>query len=360
MLNMRICQIMLARGFGGAERYFVDLSHELARRGHEVLAVCHPAGMVRARLKPMSGLEIATRRPLGPWDPILPRRLRALIADYRPAVVQAHLARAVHLAGKALANKQAPLLAKTHNYVNLKYYRGVDIFLPTTRDQAAYLAREGVAADCIHVIPNFSALPVTTVPVDRPPAVVAMGRFVPKKGFAVLFAALAELRRRGAALPPVLLAGDGPLRGELQRAARDLRVDDVVQFAGWQQDPALFLDRGSVFVLPSLDEPFGIAVLEAMARGLSVVATMTQGPREVLDADSAWLVPPGDSNALADALAESLSQPQVARARAAHAAARFASLYSAEVVVPQLLSIYASASAKHAGRTQPGEHDGHG
>jgi len=357
---MRICQVMLARGFGGAERYFVDLSHELARRGHEVLAVCHPAGMARASLKPVPGLEIATLRPLGPWDPILPRRLRVLIADYRPAVVQAHLARAVHLAGKALANKQAPLLAKTHNYVNLKYYRGVDIFLPTTRDQAAYLARAGVAADRMQVIPNFSALPVAKVPADRPAAIVAMGRFVPKKGFAVLFAACAELRRRGVTLPPLLLAGDGALRGELQRAARDLGVDDIVQFAGWQQDPAAFLDRGTVFVLPSLDEPFGIAVLEAMARGLAVVATLTQGPREVLDADSAWLVPPNDSNALADALAESLSQPQVARTRAVHAAARFASLYSADVVVPQLLSIYASVSAKQSGRAQPGEHNGHG
>ena len=274
-----------------------------------------------------------------------------MIAEFRPAVVQAHLARATRLAGKALADTQVPLLSKTHNYVNLKYYRDVDVFLPTTRDQSAYLARQGITPDRIHVIPNFSTLPTATPPADRPPAIVAMGRLVEKKGFSMLLAACAELRRRGVALPPVLLAGDGPLRGELQRAAGQLGVDDVAQFVGWQKDPAAFLDRGTLFVLPSLDEPFGIVVLEAMARGLPVVATLTQGPREMLDSDSAWLVPPGDFNALAEALREALAKPRVARARAARASERFQSLYAADVVVPQLLAIYkvVSASARHSG-----------
>ncbi len=342
---MRICQVMLARGFGGAERYFVDLSSELARRGHDVLAICHSAGMARARFTPLPGLGIATLRTFGAWDPIAPHRLRAMIEDYRPVVIQTHLARATHLTGRALANKQAPLLAKTHNYVKLKYYRGVDVFLPTTRDQAAYLVGQGVAPERMHVIPNFSPLPAATPPADRPAAIVSMGRFVTKKGFAVLFAACAELRRRGIALPPLLLAGDGPLRGELERTAHRLGMDDVIRFVGWQDDPAAFLDRGTLFVLPSLDEPFGIAVLEAMARGLPVVATLTQGPREVLDPASAWLVPPGDSNALADALADALSHPQLAREHAARATARFASTYAADVVVPQLVSVYETAAA---------------
>lgn len=340
---MRICQVMLAEGFGGAERYFVDLSMELARRGHDVLAVCHPAGMARDRLAPTPGLEVAPLRTLSPWDPLAPRRLRKLIAAYRPELVQSHLARATRIAGKAMAGMGLPLVAKTHNYVDLKYYREVTLFLPTTRDQAAYLVQSGVVQERMRVIPNFSALPAVDAPSERPPAVLAMGRFVVKKGYAQLLSAYARLKARGMALPPLLLAGDGPLRADLENNAREQGLSDLVQFVGWQKDAARFLARGTLFVLPSLDEPFGIAVLEAMARGVPVIATSTAGPREILDGDTALLVPPGDIAALADALAVALDGAGVARERAARALARFKSVYTADVVVPQLLAAYTAA-----------------
>ncbi|MBI1731889.1 MAG: glycosyltransferase [Gammaproteobacteria bacterium] len=337
---MRICQAMLARGFGGAERYFVDLSRELARRGHQVLAITHPSGMAVSALRGTAGLELATARSLGTWDPVVVRRLRRLLLEFRPAVVQAHLARAAHHTGKAVAGMHLPVVSKTHNYVNVRYYRHVDLFIPATHDQADYLAGQGIARPRMRVIPNFSVLPAAMPPPDRPDTILAMGRFVRKKGFQILLAALGELRRRGVTLPAVLLAGEGPLRRELQRLARRHGVEESVRWAGWQDDAAAFMDRGTLFVLPSLDEPFGIVLLEAMARGVPIVATLTQGPREILDPGSALLVPPDDSNALADAIAQSLSHPAAARDRAAHASRVYQSRYSAEAVVPQLESLY--------------------
>ena len=289
----------------------------------------------------MAGLEIAAVSSLGAWDPFVVRRLRSVIEDYQPDVAQAHLARAAHLVGKALKRSRLPLLTMTHNYVDPKYYRRVNMFLPATQDQAAYLRNNGIAEARMRIIPNFSTLPAATLSPDRPAAIVTMGRFVHKKGFQVLLAALGDLRRRGLALPPVLLGGDGPLRQELERTARQQGVEDVVRFVGWQTDPATFLDRGTLFVLPSLDEPFGIVVLEAMARGLPIIATATQGPREILDAASAILVPPGDSAALAQALTQCLSQPAAARDRARCASEYFRSRYAADIVVPQLLAVYA-------------------
>ncbi len=345
---MRVCQVMLAKGFGGAERYFVDLSLELARRGHNVLAVCHPRGMARERLGQMAGLEIATISSLGTWDPFVVNPLRSAIERFQPDVVQAHLARAAHLVGKALKHSRLPLLTMTHNYVGLKYYRRVDMFLPATQDQATYLRNNGIDPENMRIIPNFSALTLTTPPADRPTAIVSLGRFVEKKGFQVLLAALGNLRRRGVVLPPVLLGGDGPLRQELERTVRQQGIEDVVRFEGWQTEPAAFLDRGTLFILPSLHEPFGIVVLEAMARGLPIIATTTQGPREVLDATCAMLVPPGDSEALAQALMQCLAQPEAARDRARRAAEYFRSRYAAESVVPQLLAVYAELSSKSA------------
>jgi len=339
-VSMRICHVMLAKGFGGAERYFVDLSQELARRGHHVLAICHPSGMARERLGRMAGLEIATVRSLGNWDPFTAGRLRALIEAFRPAVVQAHLARAAFHTGTALRDTQVPLLSMTHNYVNIKYYARVNKFLPATRDQAAYLRQCGITAERMQVVPNFSVLPAMTPPPDRPAALIALGRMVQKKGFHILLAALADLRRRDVPLPPVLIGGDGPLRKKLEQASLREGLGGVVRFAGWLTDPVAFLDQGTLFVLPSLDEPFGIVVLEAMARGLPIVATSTQGPREILDAASAILVPPGDSAALAEALMLVLAHPATARTRAACATDYFVSRYSADAVVPQLLAVY--------------------
>jgi len=331
---------MLAKGFGGAERYFVDLTMQLARRGHDVLAVCHPAGLAREHLQPTAGLEIATARSWGTWDPLVAGRLRAIFDAFRPAVVHVHLARAAHHAGAALRESPLPLLAKTHNYVNLKYYRRVNKFLPTTQDQAAYLRSRGIPAGRVQVVPNFCVLPALTPPSDRPAAIVALGRMVRKKGFHVLLEALAELHRRGIGLPPVLIGGDGPLRSQLEQVSLREGLGDVVRFVGWQFDPAVFMDQGTVFVLPSLDEPFGIVVLEAMARGLPIVATLTQGPREILDDASALLVPPGDSAALAVAIMQALTQPASAMARAACASEYYVSRYSADVVVPQLVAAY--------------------
>lgn len=339
-MSMRICHVMLAKGFGGAERYFVDLSQELARRGHDVLAICHPSGVARERLGRMGGLEIATVRSLGIWDPFAARRLRVLIEAFRPDVVQVHLARAAHHAGSALRDTPVPLLSMTHNYVNIKYYGRVNKFLPATQDQAAYLRQCGVTAGRMQVVPNFSVLPALTPPPDRPPAIVTLGRMVQKKGFHILLAALADLRRRDVPLPPVLIGGDGPLRHKLEQAAVRGGLGDSVRFVGWLTDPVAFLDQGTLFVLPSLDEPFGIVVLEAMARGLPIVATSTQGPREILDTASAILVPPGDSAALAGALLQVLAQPETARTRAACATGYFVSRYSADAVVPQLLAVY--------------------
>jgi glycosyltransferase involved in cell wall biosynthesis len=348
---MRVCQVMLARGFGGAERYFVELSRELAARGHRVLAICHPRGMAARALGSASGLDVAPARSLGNWDPLAVHRLRKLFTEFRPAVVQAHLARATHHAGRALAGTSLPLVSKTHNYVDVRYYRNVTCFLPPTRDQAGHLIKHGIPAERLRIIPNFSALQTAVPPPDRAAAIVAMGRFVRKKGFHVLLAALGKLRRRGVGLPPVLLGGDGPLRDELRRVAQREAIADCVRFCGWQDDAGTFMDRGTLFVLPSLDEPFGIVVLEAMARGVPIIATRTQGPAEVLDDDTALLVPAGDSGAMADAILQSLSQPEAARDRAARASRRFLLRYSAGAVVPQIEALYEELtnSVQHAG-----------
>jgi glycosyltransferase involved in cell wall biosynthesis len=338
---MRISQVMLSRGFGGAERFFVDLCRALAAAGHAVQALCHPGFVGLERLRCQPNITIVPIRCFGWWDPVAQARVRSALRTFQPAVVQAHLSRGAYLAGRAAAALDLPVCVKLHNYVKMKYYGRIDCFIPTTRDQAAFLRSRGIHEDRIRLIPNFSRLsPVGKPrPMHRPPVLLSYGRFVHKKGFVVLLQALAQLHARGVEFQ-LQLGGDGPDRSTIERAIRRYGLGDRVRLPGWLHDVQSALEEADIFVLPSLDEPFGIAILEAMARGVPIVATRSQGPREILTDETAWLSEPGDVEALAAALGSAIEAPDLCREKAAAAQALFRQTYSEQAVVPQYLALY--------------------
>lgn len=339
---MKVAQIMLAKGFGGAERSFVDLCAELAARGHEVLAICEARGAALPLLRDIAGVDIVTLRVWGAWDPLAARAIARALRAHRSSVVQCHLARAAHLGGKAARALGLPTLAKTHNYVDLKYYRAIDRLVPTTRSQESYLRAQGIAAERLTRIPNFSRI-ARRLPqlhtAGEASRVLAVGRLVEKKGFDVLLAALA-LVTPGRHRIELTIAGDGPLRAALEARARTLPAHVTVHFAGWRHDVAALYAQSDLFVLPSRDEPFGIVVLEAMAAGVPIIATRTQGPLEILDAESAVLVDIDDVQALTAALNACLNDPDDAQRRAIHAGFVYENTYSAGAVVPVYEALY--------------------
>jgi glycosyltransferase involved in cell wall biosynthesis len=335
---LHITQIMLARGFGGAERSFVDLCAALTERGHRVQALCHDQFVARGQLEAIPGLNIAAVAVRGAFDWLAVRRLRRAIESFEPQIVQAHLARGALLAGRACGG--LPLLVKTHNYVKLKYYRRVDHFVTTTEDQARYLRERGIDAGRVTVIPNFSRLAaVEPAAFAAPVRFISYGRLVHKKGFDVLLRAAGKLRDSGHRFH-LTIGGAGPEAEALSRLCRDLQLERCVELAGWVDDVGACLDEGDVFVLPSRDEPFGIAVLEAMARGKPIVATRSRGPLEILDEGTAELVAIDDADALAKAMAGFVARPERARQLARAALERYRARYCAEVVVPRYEGVY--------------------
>jgi glycosyltransferase involved in cell wall biosynthesis len=139
-----------------------------------------------------------------------------------------------------------------------------------------------------------------------------MGRFVEKKGFAGFIAALARLHSGGVAFRAVL-AGDGPERATLQRLATQQGLNDRLSFPGWVHDKMAFFAGIDVFCLPSLHEPFGIVLLEALAQAQPIVATDSEGPAEILrDGIEGIVVPRNDADRLAGALWALLDDPVLA------------------------------------------------
>jgi glycosyltransferase involved in cell wall biosynthesis len=140
-----------------------------------------------------------------------------------------------------------------------------------------------------------------------------ISRLAPTKGNAVLIHAIAQLRDNGTDVE-VTIIGDGERRSDLERLAKKLRVDDRVSFLG-----SMAADRvrehyaeADVFCLPSFAEGVPVVLMEAMAMELPVIATRVMGVVELVEhGGSGFLVPPGRSDALADALLTLAGDPQM-------------------------------------------------
>lgn len=178
---------------------------------------------------------------------------------------------------------------------------------------------EDYGARDVTVIPNgIAPLPAPGKPVERPegrPVVLFAGRLRTRKATAVLLEALPLLRREH---PEAVLvvAGDGEQRSALERRVRELGLHEAVRFVGARPRSEMpgWYAAADLFCLPSLYEGFPLAILEAMAAGLPVVATAVAGvPEAVVDGVTGRVVPPEDAASLARALSELAADPEAAR-----------------------------------------------
>lgn len=340
---MRIAQVMLSDGWGGAERLFVELCSGLAEKGHEVLVVCKPGFTHGLPLKQMTNISYECIPALFNWDYFSVLLLQRAIREFKPDLIHAHLSRGSWMAGLAGKAVLIPVVSTTHNRIKQKYIANVDFFTTITDELGSYLSRLVIASTRIKKIPNFSLVhPVNTIS-DRcndPLVFVAIGRFVQKKGFDVLLKAFKDYADTSHVPARLRLAGDGPLRDELRALATQLGIVDLVEFTGWVDDIVSFYDSGDVFVLPSRDEPFGIVLLEAMARGKAVIATNIGGPRDFLTEETAFLVHPEDIHGLSHAMREAATQPELRVSKSVNALYLFRTKYTKEAVLPEFVAFY--------------------
>lgn len=170
---------------------------------------------------------------------------------------------------------------------------------------------------------------------------LSMGRLAPQKGFEYLLEAVSKLGGANRKLRLVAIAGDGPLREQLEARVKNLGIGDTVRLLGFRDDIATLLAAADLVALPSLWEGLSIALLEAMAASKPIITTTIFSNLEVLgDSQAALLVPPADPQALANAISlccrdESLRQRL---ARAAHSV--FQASYKEDVMLAGYHEIY--------------------
>jgi glycosyltransferase involved in cell wall biosynthesis len=140
------------------------------------------------------------------------------------------------------------------------------------------------------------------------PVLLSVGRLEENKGFQLLAKALCGLTGLNWRW---VLVGRGPFRGRLEQIVKEGGIEDRVLFAGRVEDPALhaWYEAATLFVHPTLYEGSSLVTLEAMAHRRAVVGTRAGGlPDKIQDGVTGWLIEPGDSQALARAVGEGLSE----------------------------------------------------
>jgi glycosyltransferase involved in cell wall biosynthesis len=174
------------------------------------------------------------------------------------------------------------------------------------------------------------------------PVIGTVGRLEDRKGHEQLLLALRTMSTRAnGRRPQGLIVGDGPLRDPLRARARELGIADDVQFTGTVTDVRPHLAAMDVFVLPSWAEGMSNALMEAMAAGRPVVATAVGGNSEVVaDGRTGVLVPPGDPDAIAEAVSSLLGEPAQASELGAAARTFVTDRFGARARVAELERLY--------------------
>lgn len=193
-------------------------------------------------------------------------------------------------------------------------------------------------------LPRLSDSPARGADAGRDVVLFVAARLDPIKNLDVLLRAMVGLRADlGVRL---VIAGDGPDRARLERLSIELGVEKAVAFLGFRRDIDELTRAADIFVLPSKSEGMSLAILEAMAVGLPVVATAVGGTPEVVeDGVTGLLVPAGDPVALGTALRTLITHPDRRRRLGSAGRDRVADRFSLERTTRRYLRLYEAIGA---------------
>jgi len=324
---LKILHVDPERNWGGGEAQVFGLLSYLAAKGHRNDLLTHPEGQLFAEVASLNvgRFPMVVRNDL---DLRTVPGLRRRIDDGKYDIVHLHTKRAHALylwlsrgrpRPKYIVTRRMDYPERNNWYTRCLYNRRVDGVVAISQNILDRLVDAGVERRKIRLIHSgidpsrFVTPDMTDETCHDVVTVGCLAVLEERKGIEFLLEAAGHLQSQGVRLK-WLIGGNGTLRETLANKVRALGLGDSVTFLGFIARPEEFLRGIDIFVMPSLFEGLGVAVLEAMAAGKPVVASRVGGLAEsVLEGQTGLLVAPRDGRALADAVAKLIADLPSAR-----------------------------------------------
>lgn len=362
---MTIVYVITSLGIGGAETQLGRLAVRLKQRGWDVhiVSLLPPRGyadQIRQAGIPVRSLNIRHNIP----DPRYVWHLARLIREWKPAIVCSRMVHANLLARMSRLFAKSPVLICTAvsvregSRLRELLYRLTDPLCDMTvqvsrAGMERYVQVGAVPAHKIRHIPNgidtdcFRPDPVVREHMRRELGVenlftwLAVGRLEQPKDYPNMLRAFARVRQTHPNTI-LLIAGEGPLRSEVESLTKSLGIDNTVRLLGVRQDIPNLMNAADAFVLSSSREGLPNVLLEAHATGLPAAVTNVGGNRQIVaNEQTGFIVPPHDSDALAEGMLRLMALPEQERRRMGqHAREHILANFSIDMVVEQWEKLY--------------------
>jgi glycosyltransferase involved in cell wall biosynthesis len=365
MPRLKILHVYGPSAGGGLDRVVEGLAVGQRQRGHDVAiaAICGVHGYDSTSLQRMRSAGVAIhpivvspRGYAGEW-----RGLVDVCRRVGPDVVHTHGARTDVIDGGAALSRRVPTVTTMHGrtgggmkwrifeWLQHRVVGWFDAVVAVSQPQVAYLLKCGVRPEKIRVIPNawtpfgeqldrHQARELLEIRGDVP-TIGWVGRLSHEKGADVFVKALAQLSDVNVSAS---ILGDGGASAEVMALAAELGVGDRIRWHGMVNDAGRLFRAFDLFVLSSRTEGTPIALFEAIAAELPIVATSVGGVPDVVSEREAMLVPSDDPTALANAIRASLADAAEACGRVERATERLASHFGATEWLSRYENVYQS------------------
>ena len=324
------------------------------------MLVAHREGELFRRAS--EGPDLVPLAPVNEIDLATAWKFSKIIRQWKPAIVHAHDPHAVSMAAlalsfgapeprpKTIASRRVDFHLQSHAFSQWKY-RQMDGFIAASQAIKNILVADGIPAGRIEVV--HDGIDVEKIQ-NRPvvdlhkeywlphgvPVVVNVGALVGHKGQKYLVDAMPMVLRE---VPDahLIIFGEGELRAPLEKQVKQLSLGKRVLLPGFREDVMSLMKAADLFVMSSVTEGLGSAVLDAMAMGHAVVGTTAGGiPEAVIHEETGLLVEPADSKALAAAIVKLLKDDRLRKQFGEAGRARVSEHFGVDRLVDGTLAVY--------------------
>jgi len=358
---MKILHINTERTWRGGEQQTLYLLRGLSQRQIGCHLVCQPDSPMAVKASE-AGVEVIPIAMRGEADLPAGRRLHKLIRTHHYDIVHSHTSHAHSLAFMAaigcnicrLVTRRVDFTIFRNRFLRfngIKYRYMADYYIAISQKIKDIMVTDGIAAERItvvhsgidlqrfarvvgdHLLEEFSLKPDERV-------VINVAHLAGHKGQKYLVRAIPHVL---AALPKVrfFIIGEGELMAELQALSDSLGLKQALIFTGFRKDVGAFYQIADLFVMSSVQEGLGTAVLDALALGKPVVAANAGGIPEIIrDGETGRLVAAADPQALAQGIVEMLTHKDQAQRMAGRGQALVQEQFSIDAMVENNLAVY--------------------